>query len=220
MWDVVELVGEATLALVGAALLSVLVATGTAAWAHRGHGVPLKAFSVFVLDFFYVPLKRAFGALGQVAALDEMMVALKNRANRRRFARTRRRLLLAPQCLRHIDCPAPSTGRGILCEACGRCKLDGIVEEAKRLGYGAYIVAGSSFIARLIEQEKPDGALLIACPYECNKVMMALGRLATYAVYLDKDGCVSTDIAVPRVLDAMRLGLNEKDGTTSAIRDS
>ena len=47
----------------------------------------------------------------------------------------------------------------------------------------------------------------MACPYECNKVMMALGALATYAVCLDRDGCVNTDVSLDRVREAMRLGL-------------
>ncbi len=208
MWHAVEIVGAITLAVAGAAVAGVLVALGIAAWARRGHWVPLKSFSVFMLDFFYLPLRRAFGALRGAPGLDELMVGLKNRVNRRKFLLARRRLLLAPQCLRHIDCPAPSTGRGIICQACGRCKLDRILAEAKRLGYRPYVLAGSSFVHRLIEEEKPDGALCIACPYECNRFMMALGGVAAYTVCLTKDGCVSTDIAVSSVLDAMRLGLN------------
>ena len=138
-----------------------------------------------------------------------VMVALRNRANRRRFVRSRRRILLAPTCLRHIECPAPSTQRGVQCSECGLCKVGEIRSEARRLGYSVFILTGSAFIPQLVAEERPEGALLVACPYECNKVMMAIGRrLATYAVPLDRDGCVETDVNLGSVGAALRLGLD------------
>jgi hypothetical protein len=216
MWGFVELVGQVVAGLVVAAIVCVAAALGVAALVYRGHWAPLKRFSIFVLDFLYLPLKMAFGVLRRVPKLDALMVTLKNRANRSRFARSRRRLLLAPQCLRHLECPATSTRRGILCERCGLCKVAAIFEEAERLGYGLYLLTGSSFVPQIVEEEKPEAALLVACPYECNKVMMALGRLATCAVSLERDGCVSTDVSVERVAEAMRLGLDGQERLEAA----
>jgi len=210
MWSVVQVIGQIVVALAAAGALSVAAALGVAALAYQGHRAPLKRFSIFVLDFLYLPLKMAFGALGRAGLLDAMMVALKNRANRWRFAHARRRLLLAPQCLRDLDCPAVSTRRGIECKRCGRCKMAAILDDAERLGYRAFLLAGSSFVPKIVADEKPDAALLVACPYECNKVMMALGRLTTYAVRLDRDGCVGTEVSLERVFEAIRLGLSEE----------
>jgi hypothetical protein len=213
MWRVVELVGRIVAALVGAAVLSVAVALVVAWRVYRGHWAPLKRFSVFVLDFLYLPLKALFGGVKRLPKLDAMMVALKNRANQERFKRSRRRLLLAPQCLRHLECPAPSTRRGILCQRCGQCKVAAILGDAEPLGYRFYLLTGSSFVPRIVQDEEADAALLVACPYECNKVMMALGRLATYGVALERDGCVSTDVSLEKVAEAMRLGLDEEEGS-------
>lgn len=207
MWVVIEITGTLVAALLVAASLCVALALGVGSRAHRGRAAPLKRLSSFVLEFFYLPLKVAFGKLGRKASLDGIMVSLKNRVNRRRFERSRRRLLLAPQCLRSVDCPAPSTRRGILCRRCGRCKMAAILAECDRLGYRLFLLTGSSFIPTILAEERPDAALLVACPYECNKVMMALGALATYAVCLDRDGCVNTDVSLDRVREAMRLGL-------------
>jgi len=218
MWSVVELIGQIVAILAAVAAGCVLAALAVAAWSHRGHWAPLQRLSASVLDFLYLPLKMAFGALGRVPKLDAMMVALKNQANRRRFARSRRRLLLAPQCLRDLACPAISTRRGIVCEQCGRCKVAGIAEEAERLGYRLYLLAGSSFVPRIVEEEEPDAALLVACPYECNKVMMGLGRLATFAVCLERDGCVGTDVSVDSLAEAMRLGLDGPEERQAAKR--
>ncbi|MFP4055606.1 MAG: DUF116 domain-containing protein [Candidatus Brocadiia bacterium] len=215
MWYLVDLAGLVVMALVAVAALAVVLALGVALAVYRGRRAPLKRFSAFVLDVLYLPLKLAFAAAKGsrgIAALDAMMVAIKNQANRRRFARAGRRLLLAPQCLRAVDCPAPSTRRGVLCQRCGRCVVADMLGESERLGYRLYVLAGSSFIARIIEEEQPEGALLVACPYECNKVMMALGRLASYAVPLDRDGCMNTEVSLAKVQQAMALGRQPQDG--------
>ena len=211
MWIVLEHVGRVAAALLAAAVLSVVVALAVAAWASRGHWAPLKRFSILVLASLYLPLKLLFASVHRLPSLDAMMVTLKNQANRKRFARARRRLLLAPTCLRDLACPAPSTRRGIQCKQCGRCKIGEIKADAERLGYGFYLLTGSSFVPQIIADERPDAALLVACPYECNKVMMALGGLTTYAVELDRDGCVSTDVSLDRVAAALREGLAVAD---------
>jgi hypothetical protein len=196
--------------VLGLALAAALCVAGAlaVAWrAYRGRPAPLTRASAFVLDCLYLPLKMLFAAARGVPKLDAMMVALRNRANARRFRRAHRRVLFAPQCLRDIACPAPSSRRGIVCQRCGKCKVAAILAEAERLGYRFYLLTGSSFVPTIIEEERPDAALLLACPYECNKVMMALGRLPAVAVCLDRDGCVATDVRVDDVLEALRRGL-------------
>lgn len=206
MWLVIEVVGMAAATALGLLVLSVLLALMVAGRVRRGRPAPLKRFSVFVLDFLYLPLKMVFGLVGRTSRLDERMVALRNRINRQPFVRSARRLLLAPQCLRDLECPAPSTRRGILCEECGRCTVGDIAAEARHLGYQLYLLTGSAFIPTLVAEERPDAALLVACPYECNKVMMALAGLTTYAVPLSRDGCVGTEVDFTEVIEAMRLG--------------
>jgi uncharacterized protein len=204
MWVVFDVAGYVLLGLLALGVGGTAFALAVAAWVRRGHAAPLKRLSVFVLDFLYLPLKMAFGALGRGGRLDELMVALRNRVNARCFARAKHRLLLAPQCLRHLECPAPGTRRGILCQECGRCKVGDLLAESRRLGYSLFLLTGSAYIPTLVAEEKPDAALLVACPYECNKVMMALRGLPTVAVWLDRDGCVATDVNLERVVAAMQ----------------
>lgn len=216
MWLVLETIGRVVAIVLAVAAVAVAVALAVGAWVRLGHWAPLKRLSIVVLDAVYLPLKVLFGSVKALPSIDSLMVALKNQANRRRFVRSRKRLLLAPTCLRALECPAPSTRRGIQCKRCGRCKVGEIKAEAERLGYRFYLLTGSSFIRQIVADEQPDAALLVACHYECNKVMMALGRLATYAVPLDRDGCVNTDVSLDRVAEGMRLGLAEAPSETEA----
>jgi hypothetical protein len=68
--------------------------------------------------------------------------------------------------------------------------------DADRFGYTLYIIAGSSYVRHVVKKESADGALLLACNYELNKVMRSLKRskIVTYGVPLLTDGCYNTEV--------------------------
>ena len=158
-----------------------------------------------ILDFFYLPIKAVFQRFADTRTLDTWMVSLKNMAHRSAFAKTKHRLLLTPHCMRSLDCPAPSTRFGIQCQRCGRCVFSKMVEDADRLGYTLFIVAGSSYVRHIINKESADGVLLVACNYELNKVMRSLKRrkIVTYGVPLLTDGCYNTEVDYENLVNVM-----------------
>lgn len=164
-----------------------------------------------VLDFFYMPLKAVYARFGTGKKLDAIMVELRNRANRKRYERTKKRILLAPHCLRALDCTAPSTREGIQCKSCGKCPYTEIKKVAEGLGMKLYILAGSSAVKNILKSEKFDGVLGVGCTYELNKVMRMLAphNVVTYGVALTKDGCYGTSVDLKALYDAMRMGLSE-----------
>ena len=168
--------------------------------------LPLQRLWAAVLEWLYTPLKWLFHKLGKGHVLDGAMVDLRNRANERRFSLSRKRILLAPHCLRSVECRAVSTQDGLQCTRCGKCLLGTILAQAEELDYRTYVLAGSSFIPSIIRRDQPEGILLLACPYENNKVMMHLRGLTTYAVCLSRDGCVLTEAPLEKLVAALRQG--------------
>ncbi|ADI73457.1 protein of unknown function DUF116 [Methanohalobium evestigatum Z-7303] len=156
----------------------------------------LAGFFVNILDFFYLPIKILFQKFSDSSKLDKLMVSLRNTANKSSFKKTRNRLILAPHCMRSLDCPASSTRFGIKCISCNKCILASIKKDAENYNYKLYIVAGSSYIRHIVKKEPVDGALLLACYYELNKVMRYLKQknIVTYGVPLLEDGCYNTTI--------------------------
>jgi len=204
MW-VFGIIGKVLTAFGATAALVVLSSLAAAAYPATVR-LPFKHLWVAVLEWLYSPLRWLFHKLGRGQLLDGAMVELRNRANERRFACSQRRILLAPHCLRSVECPAVSTQDGIKCVRCGKCPFATILAQADELGYRTYILAGSSFIPAIIRRDRPEGILLLACPYESNKVMMHLRGLATYAVCLTRDGCVLTEAPLEKLHEAMRKG--------------
>ena len=168
----------------------------------------LAGFFADVLDFFYIPLKRIFIQCADVEILDSWIVSLRNMANRKAFEQSTKRLILTPHCRRSLDCQAPSSKFGIECTQCGKCIFSTMKEDADRLGYIFYIVAGSSYLRHIIKKESANASLLVACNYELVKVMRSLEPLGivTYGVPLIRDGCFNTAVDYERLLDAMEMG--------------
>ncbi|TGC11403.1 DUF116 domain-containing protein [Methanolobus halotolerans] len=201
-----RLLGEIILIL---SVVSVMLASVALAASRisLNRNVWLAGFFVEVLDFFYFPLKFFFFKLSDTRKLDKWMVSLKNIAHRNKFANTRARMIIAPHCMRFIECPASSTKAGIQCISCGKCVFTRLKEDAVRFGYKLYIVTGSSFVKHIIKEGKYDGALLIACDYELNKVMMGLkGKdIVTYGIPMLNDGCFNTKVEYSKVIETLEM---------------
>lgn len=164
----------------------------------------LAGFFANVLDFFYLPLRHLFVKFSDSRTLDKWMASLKIMAHKSAFAKTRKRIILAPHCMRALDCPAYSTREGIQCKSCGKCVFTRLKKDSEKNGYKLFILTGSSFVKRILQMEKADGVLLIACDYELNKVMRALKgkKVVTYGVPMERDGCFGTEVDYQKVLDA------------------
>ena len=163
----------------------------------------------------------AIGKLEQLAAkmgVDEkelflLYVKTKNKASRSRFAATpySERILLLPQCLRARDCPAELKEYGYECQECGKCRIEEVVQEAKRLGYkNVFILPGGSIVKKILTREKPNACLGVACLKElmlgsfiCEKF-----GIAGQGIALLKDGCVNTKVDWKILNDHMHLNSN------------
>ncbi len=167
----------------------------------------LAGFFAGVLDFFYMPLKYFFYKFSDPRILDKWMVSLKNISNRNSFKKSTKRMIIAPHCMRAMDCPASSKRTGIQCITCGKCVFSQLKKDAPKYGYDLYIVTGSSFVKHIIKEKDYDAALLIACDYELNKVMMGLkGKsIVTYGIPMLNDGCFKTKVDYDKVIETLNM---------------
>ncbi|WMW21045.1 DUF116 domain-containing protein [Methanolobus mangrovi] len=167
----------------------------------------LAGFFAGILDFFYMPLKYFFYKFSDPRILDKWMVSLKNISNRNDFRKTQKRMIITPHCMRSMDCPASSTKTGIQCISCGKCIFSKLKEDADKYRYDLYIVTGSSFVKHVLKEKNYDAALLIACDYELNKVMMGLKgkKIVTYGIPMLNDGCFNTEVEYEKVIETLEM---------------
>lgn len=198
-----EIIGEIVLISIIASILLTVIALTVSRMSLSRH-VWLAGSFAEILDFFYLPIKYFFYKFSDPRILDKWMVSLKNIAHINEFRKTKNRIILAPHCMRSMDCPAHSTEKGIKCVSCGKCIFERLGKDARKYGYELYIITGSSFVKHILRNEKIDGALLIACDYELNKVMRALKgtRIVTYGIPMLNDGCYNTEVEYMDIMEA------------------
>ncbi|NLI62695.1 MAG: DUF116 domain-containing protein [Methanosarcinaceae archaeon] len=154
-----------------------------------------------ILDFFLMPLLMVYRFFrNDTEKLYKKIVNVKNNAHRADFKKTKNRIIIAPHCMRHINCPAFSTTEGIICKKCNLCVFTEMSDLAEEYGYKLFIITGSSFVKRILTSENckdVDGVLAIGCDYEINKGMRELKpykKIVTYGIPLINSGCYNTYI--------------------------
>jgi hypothetical protein len=216
------------IALVLAALLILLLIAGLifAYIAFRKKGVVTFLYSkfgffvtrllVFILDIFYVPSRKIISMLGgNEKMIDVVNIEMRNMILRKRFSETpyADRLIVLPQCLRSLECPAKfSSIEGAKCAKCGKCKIIQITEKADSMGYkGVYIAPGGGFVKRILKKMKPLAMIGVGCPVEVYWGLQGVSDagLIGQGVLLLRDGCVTTDIDLDELFAVMEMHEHE-----------
>ena len=169
-------------------------------------------FILFVLDSFHMMSRKAVLLLGGNEFMIEIVgVEIRNKLSKDKFAQTpySERLIILPQCLRKLECPAKmSSIDGLKCAGCGKCKVFEITKKADKLGYkGVIVVPGGGFIKRIIQKYNPNAILGVACPHEVYDGLAQLARkgLVLQGLILKYGGCVETNVNLNELYDLMAL---------------
>ena len=170
-------------------------------------------FTLFVLNLFYQPSKLFLGYFSiNPIIVDEMGIALMNSIYKDAFEQTPvdKRILLLPQCLRDLECPAKTSPQeGIICEECGKCGIAEIKKECDERGVGICIAPGGAFYKRAVRDKKPLAAMGVACQpdlYEIMRYVTSKG-VPMIGVVLSRSGCVMTEVNWGEVKTCIRFNL-------------
>ena len=170
----------------------------------RRNKIKFPRFVLFVVDLLYSPFKT----IARVLKLDEHLIddiAIKVRddVNKEKFREipAEKTLIFLPHCLRHKDCPATLQKEGLNCTECGLCSIGVIKKKAEPLGYKLYIVPGSSFVKKIVMENKFQAVLGVACHEDLNQMMMLLSDFYPQGVLLEKTGCFETSVNVKKVFE-------------------
>jgi len=168
---------------------------------------------LFILDVSYIPSKKIVSMLGgRGDVIDVVSIEIRNMLLRPSFSATPfgERIILLPQCLRHIDCKISfNSVKGATCLKCGKCKIAEITKKAEELGYlGCYIAPGGGFVRRIIKEVKPKAVIGMGCPPEVNAGMLDVDSrgIPVQGVLLLREGCVETDVDLEDVFEVMEYG--------------
>lgn len=161
-------------------------------------------FILFIIDVFYSPLKKLAKALNfDESLVDTVGVQVRNHVNKKKFDEIppEKKLIFLPHCLRPRDCEAVLQKEGIICKDCTKCSIGVIKRKAEPMGYKIYIVPGSSFVKKIVQEKKFEAVLGVACHEDLNQMMMMLSDFHPQGVLLTRTGCFETKVDVKSIFE-------------------
>ena len=164
----------------------------------------IPKFILFSIDLLYSPFKT-FAHLLKLDndLIDNIAIDIRDGVNKEKFRKipADKTLVFLPHCLRHRDCPATLQKEGLNCTECGLCSIGVIKKKAEPLGYKLYIVPGSSFVKKIVMENKFKAVLGVACHEDLNQMMMLLSDFCPQGVLLRKTGCFETSVDIKEVFE-------------------
>lgn len=162
---------------------------------------------LFTVDVFYGLFKKfsenIFGVDGKI--VDQIGVEVRNKVNEKFFKKIKPedKILVLPHCLRHAECQANLETSGIVCKNCNKCVIGVLKNKGEEMGYKVYIIPGSQFLKKIVENNKFKAILGVACYQDLNLCMMNLSKYPVQGVPLLRDGCINTKVDSRAVLEMM-----------------
>ena len=159
---------------------------------------------LFIIDLLYSPFKSIAKLLKlDDNLIDSISIQTRNDINKKKFKEipAEKTLIFLPHCLRHRDCPATLQKDGVNCTCCGLCSIGAIKNKATPMGYKTYIVPGSSFVKKIVMENKFKAVVGVACHEDLNQMMMLLSDFCPQGILLKETGCYETKVDVKEVLD-------------------
>jgi len=210
-----EVVGKVSVLLVLGVLGLFLFSTILGIILIKKQKLILPKVLLFTVDTFYLQLKKIVEKFGMGdTIIDHIGIEVRNHLFAQRFAAipAESRIVVMPQCVRHLKCPARlDPASGIKCRDCGKCVVKDVNEVGERLGYKVFVVPGGRFVQRIVKKLHPQAALGVACHKDLNLAMhdIAKANIMVQGVPLIRDGCMNTAVDLKVLTKRMRLGLEE-----------
>ncbi|WP_297824514.1 DUF116 domain-containing protein [uncultured Methanobrevibacter sp.] len=170
----------------------------------RKNQIKFPRFLLYIVDLLYSPFKTIAHFLKfDDDLIDDIAIKVRDEINKEKFKQipAERTLIFLPHCLRHKDCPATLQKEGLNCVECGLCSIGVIKKKAEPLGYKLYIVPGSSFVKKIVMENKFKSVLVVSCHEYLNQIMMLLSDFCPQGVLLEKTGCFETKVNVKKVFE-------------------
>lgn len=169
---------------------------------------------LFGIRLFRGIVNTVGSAFGDPHLADHAGISAINAINIKHFLKTPKPILILPQCLRSVDCPAHIDPRiGIVCAGCNRCVIGRLIREHPDLK--VFVTPGGTFAVRVVKQEKPRSVLGIACANDLYEGMLYchLNKIAVYGIELLRDGCVETAVDEESVFNLLKSIEGVKENT-------
>ena len=199
-------VGQLVVFLIVIIAILIIIFLILALFMAKKNQIKFPRFLLYIVDLLYSPLKTIAHFLNlDDHLIDDIAIKVRNDLNKEQYKKipADKTLIFLPHCLRPKDCPATLQKEGLNCTECGLCSIGVIKKKAEPMGYKLYIVPGSSFVKKIVMENKFQSVLGVACHEDLNQMMMLLSDFYPQGVLLEKTGCFETKVNVKKVFEKL-----------------
>lgn len=204
--DIFQIIGQSTILIIVILFILFVIVLILGKTLIKKDILILPKLIIFIIDCFYSPLKSLSKRLGfDDNLVDQVGVEVRNKVNKNRFDSIppEKKIIVLPHCLRAAACEATLKESGIKCTYCNKCAIGIIKQKAEPMGYKVFIVPGSSFIKKIIKQNKFESVVGVACYEDLNLTMMALADFYPQGVLLSRAGCFETKVDLKTLFEVI-----------------
>jgi hypothetical protein len=164
------------------------------------HAAVLKT-SMDIIKKFKIEEATGLNINDAVVLLHDLIdMQAVNMIERNKFLESKKRALLLPHCARkYLDSRCKAVfDTSMPSYVCSHCSEDCLVNQADRLakekGYDVFVLPGGSCIPKILNSDKYEGVVGVACGEEVKMLRPLLSnmKVAGQAIPLIKNGCANT----------------------------
>ncbi|MCB5225113.1 MAG: DUF116 domain-containing protein [Candidatus Cloacimonadaceae bacterium] len=165
----------------------------------------LNRFNKWMLSFVFYPLSRVLGTItfSHPETLTESFLNFNNEVvmTDQRDVRNSNILVLLPHCLQKDDCTVRVTADIMNCEECGGCDIATVKKLITQQNVKSAIATGGSLARKLIEDNKPDVIVAVACHRDLLEGLRDAWSYPVYAVLNErpKGPCHETTVSIASI---------------------
>jgi hypothetical protein len=168
------------------------------------HATVLKA-SMDIIKKFKIEEATGLNINDAIVLLKDLMdIQAENMVERNKFLESKKRALLLPHCSRkYLDSRCRAVfDTNIPSYVCSHCTESCLVNQADKIakekGYDVFVLSGGSCIPKILNAQKYEGAIGVACGEEVKMLRPLLNNMdiAGQAIPLLRNGCTDTVFSI------------------------
>ena len=204
--EFLQLIGIITIAIFALAFISFILILIIGYILLKKNKLIFPNLALCLMDNLYSILLKLFLLIGTEDTFYRVGIEFYNKYYEDKFKKAKKRVLVLPHCLRDTRCPAKLTPNGVECIFCNRCKIAEIIKVANEKGYKVYIIPGSTFLKRILKEERPEAVFGVACNRDLFYGMNSLSRkgIPSQGQPLLRDGCINTLVDVDELITRLK----------------
>lgn len=134
------------------------------------------------------------------------VINLNNRLVLAEKTKTKKILLLLPQCIQVSECTIRLTHNIYNCERCGRCEIKDLIELADENELELFVATGGTIARKIVRETMPEAIVAVACERDLSSGLVDTYPFPIFGIPNERPNgpCINTRVDLDKVRAAIK----------------